>query len=207
MNLNSLVKISFEIFSFYSKNKLKNKLNVITEYDFKRFTKDIGIKDEKLINTIFNAKYDQFLIELSKKEYYESNNEKIIAYSGFYDSIQDIADYLYPNEIKPYSTIIIEKLEPLLEKLRLSNDTKDILNELKPILLVYESGLKKIYKYFKTHNKTFDSQLSVDNFVEVLRFCDIYPTYISFNEIVNICEHDVNNHNNENLNDLYIYYN
>lgn len=137
---NSLVKISFELFNHYAKERREDNLRVMYWKEFNRFAEDCGFVNSEVIEHIF--------IEKSSKYYLEGSNRRSIPYSGFYESIEELARLKYSHDMQPYSRFIESTLLPLLNTLNLFKNSSELITVLKPEIENYKSGLRRIYKYY-----------------------------------------------------------
>lgn len=138
--VNSFIKISFELFNKYAKERREDNIRVMYWKDLKMFIEDCGLAINEIIEDIF--------LKESSKYRLEDSNVRSIPFSGYYECLEEIARIKYKHDNNPYTRFMECNLIPLLSWINSFENSSELICALRPEMEKYRSSLRRIYKYY-----------------------------------------------------------
>lgn len=143
--MNNLEYISYQLFAIYCPDDFREqKIKAISWNDFLNFSKDCQALPQSKIERIF-------LDSIQKYPLRAKDIKGDMTFEAFYYSIQQMAKATYPTFSTPCTEFVNHFLIPLLIIHGENEEGANLLELLKPMLMVYSNSLKQLYNHFRVY--------------------------------------------------------
>lgn len=177
--MNNLEYISYQLFSIYCSNEIKEKkYKILTWEDYYQFSLDI--------QALTQSKFENIYIKSIKKFPSKFGFSNEMCFEAFYYSIQLMAKMTYPNLSTPINEFVNHFLIPLLIIHGENEEGINLLESLKPFIIIYSDCLKHLYNHFRVGNRNSAPKMTLTSYANLLRTIEVYPTQIQHREIKRI---------------------